>query len=697
MTDEQTPADSGCEASVPLPDDPVLRAALDSCIRGTDDDDDHEEQKTELQEKSPETPETLLKKIWGYDGFRGIQREIITSVLEGHDTLGLMPTGGGKSIAFQVPALLRGGLCIVVTPLISLMRDQVNRLRSKGIKATCVHTGMAHADILREYDNCILGHYQFLYLSPERLQSAPFLTKLPRMGVGLLTIDEAHCISQWGYDFRPAYLRIAKLRKLLPGVPVLALTATATPHVAADIRRQLLFGADGQTFRMSFVRQNLAYKVERLGEQSVEDKVGTLLQHLRTTEGSTIVYTRNRKQTEELAATLVSQGIPALYYHGGLLAADRHERQKCWIEGRVRVMVATNAFGMGIDKPDVRHVFHIDVPETIEEYYQEAGRAGRDGLPAEALLIVDHHDAARLLRHCTEEFPWKSVIAAIYDDLGSFFQLAVGDGENVSYDFDAYQFCKYFKYSLTTVEASLRILQYSGYLEYSDDEDFHSRLLFIVTRDSLYHEYSRSQLDDRVMMALLRKYTGLFADYVQIDEKMLAEMCQCKEQEVYEALLSLSRRRIVHYIPQKHTPTITYVRRRVDSRQLFIPPEAYELRMERRQQCVERMIAYFTDDSECRSRQLVGYFGETDGVGDCGICDVCLQKQGAAPHAEASDVALRQRVLEILGDGAAHDLAELYVLPYKREEIADVLLSLIEQRRATLRGGHIVLTRVTPH
>ena len=687
------PSDYG-GAFVPFPEDPALRAELDDFVLQKSEGTEtcrHEDREAEEQE--PDTPESLLKRIWGYEGFRGIQREIIGSILEGHDTLGLMPTGGGKSIAFQVPALLLKGLCLVITPLISLMRDQVTQLRRKGIKATCIHTGMPRTDILREFDNCILGGYSFLYLSPERLQSPLFIEKLPRMRVSMITVDEAHCISQWGYDFRPSYLEIAALRKLLPGVPVLALTATATPRVADDIMEKLAFKADGRMFRMSFIRKNLAYKVETLPQQTHESKTDVLLRHLNTTEGSCIVYTRNRRHTEELASTLVSQGITALAYHAGLVAADRNERQQMWIDGRVRVMVATNAFGMGIDKPDVRHVYHMDVPDAIEEYFQEAGRAGRDGQPSEALLLINERDIPEMLKHCEEEFPWKRAIAEVYEDLGSFFQLAVGDGENVSYDFEPFKFCRYFKYSLKLVEASLHILQYSGYLEYTDGDDCRSRVLFIVTREALYHERHLSLLDEGVMLALLRKYTGLFADYVTIDEKMLAETCRCTEHDVYEALLSLTRQRIVHYIPRKNTPTITFTRRRVDRKYLHIPPEAYELRMERRKECLGNMIAYFKNDEECRSRQLVRYFGEPAPTADCGICDVCLRHGHAKTVQKADRAEERERkVLDILSDGGRHDITEFYALPYLREEIADCLLALIEQHRIALHGGHIILT-----
>lgn len=672
--------------SVPFPTEDGVRAELDGTLG---------EKTPQETEKNPPpgsdaTPEEVLEYWWGYKSFRGIQRQIIDSVLAGHDTLGLMPTSGGKSIAFQVPALLKGGLCLVVTPLIALMRDQVKNLRNRGIKATCIHAGMTRDDILREVDNCILGRYHFLYLSPERVETDLFLVKLPQMNVTLITVDEAHCISQWGHDFRPSYLRLRELRRHLPDVPVLALTATATKTVVDDICQHLSFRAGAQTFTMSFVRPNLTYSVYTVNPTAGEDKQEALLYLLKHSEGSAIVYTRSRRRTEELAQVLVSEGIMALYYHAGLVQADRNERQRMWEEDRVRVMVATNAFGMGIDKSDVRNVFHVDAPDSIEAYFQEAGRAGRDGEPAEAVLIVDGKEIDNLSKRCAEGFPLKKTIRDVYEDLGSFFQLAVGDGENVSYDFDLFRFCHAFHHQATVVDSSLRILQGAGYVEYVNNDDSHSRVMFICNREELYRFRSSSTLDDRVMLALLRRYPGLFSQYVLVDEKSLAHICECTEHEVYQALLSLSRRRILHFIPRKTTPSIRFLQRRVEKEHLAFPPEVYEYRYKRQLVGYSSMARYIRTDNVCRSHQLISYFGETPGSTACGRCDVCkaFAEQGAATPSEMPDI--RQIIMDIIGDGREHEVREFYELPYPREVVVENLLQLMDKRRLTLRGAHVV-------
>lgn len=636
------------------------------------------------------TPEEVLKYWWGYDGFRGIQREIIDSILEGRDTLGLMPTGGGKSVAFQVPAMVKGGLCLVVTPLIALMRDQVANLRNLGIKATCVHAGMTRQDILRELDNCILGDYRFLYLSPERLETELFLTKLGRMAVTLIAVDEAHCISQWGFDFRPSYLRLGDLRQRLPGVPVLALTATATPQVVGDICRQLSFGDGARTFTMSFVRPNLTYSVHEISRGAPEDKQETLVYLLKHTEGSAIVYTRSRRGAEELANVLVAEGIMALYYHAGLVQADRNERQRMWQEDRVRVMVATNAFGMGIDKPDVRNVFHVDTPDSIEAYFQEAGRAGRDGKPADAVLITDSRETQQLAARCADGFPLKKVIRGVYEDLGSFFQLAVGDGENVSYDFDLYRFCRVFHHQSAVVDSSLRILQGAGYLDYVNNDDSHSRVMFVCNREELYRFRSPSPQDDQILQTLLRKYTGLFSQYVTIDEKSLAAACGCTEQDVYQALLALTRCRILHFIPRKTTPSIRFLRRRVDKERLVFPPEVYEYRYRRQLLGYSSMARYIRTDDVCRGIQLVSYFGEQPAPAPCGKCDVCraMAEEESRESAEMPDIAAE--IMEIIGDGGEHEMREFYDLPYPRDVVVENILRLMDRRCLTLRGAHVV-------
>lgn len=515
----------------------------------------------------PTTPLDVLRHYWGYDAFRGIQQQIIESVLAGHDTLGLMPTGGGKSVAFQVPALLMPGTCIVVTPLVALMKDQVQHLKQRGIKATCVHAGLTHEQILRQLDNCILGRYDFLYLSPERLHTPLFRQKLARLRVSLITVDEAHCISQWGYDFRPSYLLIKELRHLLPDTPVLALTATATPSVMDDIVRQLEFRDGSQTFRMSFDRPNLDYQVVK-----TDGKLQAILHTLAITEGSSIVYVRSRSGSRDLALCLQQQGITASYYHAGLSSAEKDVRQEMWQTGRTRVMVATNAFGMGIDKADVRLVLHLDPPDSIEAYFQEAGRAGRDGQPAVAILYYNESDKRLMSKRITQTFPPKEKVRDIYDDLACYFQLAVGDGLDLRYELDINDFCYRFRYFPATVEAALRILQRAGYVVYSDEDDAKSRVMFIVHRDDLYSLRVHNPVADRVLYTILRHYEALFSDYVYIDESFLARECDCTEDEVYEALLGLTRLRILHYIPRKKVPSITYVQRRVEHSRIALPP-----------------------------------------------------------------------------------------------------------------------------
>ena len=427
------------------------------------------------------TYQEILKQHWGYDNFRGIQEEIINSIGAGNDTLGLMPTGGGKSITFQVPALAKEGLCLVITPLIALMKDQVRNLRDRGIKALAIYSGMSREEIVVALENCIFGDYKFLYISPERLDTEIFQAKLKRMKVSMITVDESHCISQWGYDFRPAYLKIADIRKMLPEVPVLALTATATPEVIKDIRQKLDFKEGSQTFRMSFERKNLAYIVRR-----AENKQEELLHILTSVSGSAIVYARNRKRTREIAEWLNNQHITATFYHAGLNDDVKDQRQKSWQTGESRVMVATNAFGMGIDKPDVRLVVHVDMPDSPEAYFQEAGRAGRDGQKAYAVLLHAKSDKTTLNKRITDTFPDKEYIRNVYENINYFFQMAMGDGRGCTFAFNIDEFCHNFKHFPIQVDSALKILTRAGYLEYTDEQDNASRLIFTLRRDELY-------------------------------------------------------------------------------------------------------------------------------------------------------------------------------------------------------------------
>lgn len=561
----------------------------------------------------------ILKQYWGYDNFRGIQEDIIRSIGEGRDTLGLMPTGGGKSITFQVPALAQEGLCLVITPLIALMKDQVRNLRERGIKATAIYSGMTREEIVIALENCIFGNYKFLYVSPERLDTEIFQIKLRSMHVSLITVDESHCISQWGYDFRPAYLKIADIRQLLPEVPVIALTATATPEVVSDIQQRLQFRQEN-VFRMSFERKNLAYVVRH-----TEDKESELLHILQRVDGSGIVYTRNRKKTKEISLFLNRNHITATFYHAGLNDETKDSRQKAWLKGEFRVMVATNAFGMGIDKPDVRVVIHADVPDSPEAYFQEAGRAGRDGMKAYAVLLFCARDKITLKQRVSDTFPEKSYIRKIYEDINFYYQMAMGDGRGCTFAFNIDEFCRNFRHFPVQTDSALKILTRAGYLEYTDEQDNASRIMFTITKEELYRIREQSEDTEKLLRILLRTYTGLFTDYAYISEDNLSTRSGLSKQQIYETLLSLSRQHILHYIPAKKTPYIIYTRERQETERVYLSKEVYEDRKESYVQRINAMIEYAESENRCRSRMLLRYFGEKN-EHNCGQCDVCLQQ-----------------------------------------------------------------------
>lgn len=623
----------------------------------------------------------LLKKYWGYDDFRGIQREIIESIGSGHDTLGLMPTGGGKSITFQVPALAMEGVCVVITPLIALMKDQVHHLRQRGIMAAAVYSGMQHDDIIRILENCILGSTKLLYVSPERLGSGLFQTKLRHMKVSFITVDEAHCISQWGYDFRPSYLQIAEIRRICPNVPVLALTATATPKVVEDICDKLTLSTPHtfNIFRMSFERKNLTYLVSHAMDKRTE-----LIQLLNGEKGAAIVYVRSRRHAREVAELLTEAGLSATFYHAGLEHAVKDQRQRDWQHDRVRIMVATNAFGMGIDKPDVRIVAHYDCPDSIEAYFQEAGRAGRDGQPSRAILLYNAADEPKLRKRISDTFPEKEYIRKVYDHLAYYYQIATGDGYGVSREFNIDDFCRKFNHFPIRVHAALQILQRAGYIEYTEEQDNQARVRFLVTRDDLYRLRGDSPNEERVIVALLRSYGGLFADYGFIDESMIANQCGMKSHEVYQTLKGLSEKHILHFIPRKQVPYIRYMQRREDSEHVQLSKEVYEKRLTQYKERIEAMLRYAKDNSRCRSRQLLEYFGEKD-TKDCGQCDVCH-------HTSKTDIQqAKQQILTLLSDRQRHHVTELFRLQLPKEELDKALTYLLQEEYIMQKDGYLII------
>ena len=624
----------------------------------------------------------VLREYFGYDSFRSIQEDIIRSIGSGRDTLGLMPTGGGKSITFQVPALAMEGVCIVVTPLIALMKDQVAKLRERGIKATAIYSGMSRDNIVASLDNCILGGYKFLYVSPERLASDIFLNKLRRMEVSFIAVDESHCISQWGYDFRPSYLAIADIRKQLPNIPILALTATATPEVVDDIQERLLF-REKNVFRMSFERKNLNYIV-----RSTENKEAELLHILNRVEGSAIVYVRNRDKTREIAKLLTEHGISASFYHAGLDTRDKDKRQLQWTEGALRVIVATNAFGMGIDKADVRIVIHYEMPDSPEAYYQEAGRAGRDGLTAYAVLLYAPEDKRRLSRRVSDNFPEKEFIRNVYERLGYFYQMAVGDGIGCRYDFILNDFCRAYHLPIVQTESALRLLTQAGYILYEEEEEHTSRLRFTVQRDELYRRYDLSEAADIVIRTLLRLYSGVFSDYVFIDEKYISEISGIQLEPLYESLLGLSRERVVHYVPRRTCPTVTFTKKRVDTSRIIITPEVYEERKAKYAQRIEAMKEYALSDKQCRSRILLRYFGERTAL-PCQQCDTCRSQRNTT-FPETAYHAYLDIVTDLLADGQAHPVEELHTLSIPSEHLHPFLNRLMDKEALDLCDGMIM-------
>lgn len=615
----------------------------------------------------------ILKQYWGFDNFRGIQRDIVESIGSGKDTLGLMPTGGGKSITFQVPALAQEGVCIVITPLIALMKDQVQHLRNRGIMAAAIYSGMSRPEIVTTLENCILGDTKLLYVSPERIASPLFITKLGHIKVSFITVDEAHCISQWGYDFRPSYLHIADIRRLKPDAPVLALTATATHQVIDDIQDRLSF-SQKNVFRMSFERKNLAYVV-----RETEDKIGEMTHILQTMTGCSIVYVRSRKQTKEISDLLNKNNISATFYHAGLEPRVKDERQKLWSNDEVRVMVATNAFGMGIDKPDVRMVIHITAPSSIEAYFQEAGRAGRDGQKAYAVLLHQKSDNAKLRKRIDETFPDKEYIREAYNHIAYYYQIATGSGAGYTNLFDIDRFCRNFHHFPTLLLSALKILQRAGYIECDMDPDASCRLMFLVDRDKLYRIPSASENEERLLNMLLRTYSGLFTDYAYIDDELLAHRAGLTRQQVYLIFKSLNQRHIIHFIPQRKLPTITYTVDRVDGDQLILGPDVYDDRKEQFTKRIEAVIAYANNQDQCRSRQLLAYFDEQRTT-DCGMCDVCIDHKRQQNSEQRVHVA-QEKIMQLLADGQQHDVKELTSLQLHADDLREALGILIDEEK----------------
>ncbi|NDV47841.1 RecQ family ATP-dependent DNA helicase [Paludibacter sp. 221] len=561
----------------------------------------------------------ILRQYWHYDNFRPLQGDIIKSIASGKDTLGLMPTGGGKSLTFQVPAMAMDGVCIVVTPLIALMKDQVENLRKRNISAAAIYSGMTNKEILLTLDNCVFDAYKFLYVSPERLSTAIFIEKLKQMNVCMVAVDESHCISQWGYDFRPSYLRIAEMRDLLPHVPILALTATATPEVVNDIQEKLRF-KEKNVFQKSFHRSNLAYIV-----RNAENKEEQLLKILKSVQGTSVVYVRNRKKTKEIADFLIKNGITAEHFHAGLSNEIKDGRQNRWKTGETRVIVATNAFGMGIDKADVRTVIHMDLPDSLEAYFQEAGRAGRDEEKAYAILLYNNSDSVKINKRIADSFPEKDMIRKVYDALGNYLQVGLGSGLDTTFAFDINDFCSKFHLAILPTYSSLKILQQAGYVDLTDEQDNSSRVLFTINKDELYQEKQTPE-QEKLIHLLLRSYTGLFTEPAYINEDLLAKRLQWTHNEVYQQLVALSKAGIIQYIPRKKTPFLTYTHEREIASLIRLGKDVYEDRKERYTARAKSVLAYAKEENICRSQILLSYFGEKDSK-PCSQCDICLKNK----------------------------------------------------------------------
>lgn len=625
----------------------------------------------------------LLKQYWGYDDFRGVQREIIESIMAGHDTLGLMPTGGGKSITFQVPALALEGTCIVITPLIALMKDQVQNLRRRGIKAAAIYTGMSRSNIITVLENAVFGQVKLLYVSPERLTSELFIAKLRHIKVSFVCVDEAHCISQWGYDFRPSYLAISRIREYLPNISILALTATATPHVVDDIQQQLQF-KEKCVFRMSFERKNLCYIVRQ-----AMDKHQELIHVLENVDGSSIVYVRSRRRTREISDLLNASGINATFFHAGLDNPTKDQRQQAWQKGDIRVMVATNAFGMGIDKADVRTVIHVDCPDSIEAYFQEAGRGGRDGQKAYAILLYNGSDEQKLLKRIADTFPEKEYIKQVYDHLACYYQIGYGSGYNITFEFNIDDFCRKFRHFPIQVYSALQILNRAGYVEYIDEQENQARVMFILERDNLYRLRDTDANEEKVVTALLRNYSGLFVDFSYIDEALIAHETGLTRPVVYETLKRLSMNNIIRFIPQKRTPYVRFMQRREPTGYMYFTPSVYDDLKNRYSERIHAMIDYVKTSNQCRSRQLLRYFGEKDSH-DCGQCDVCMTYNKTLTNNGKVNEA-KEHIRRLLADRRKHPTTILHQIPLPQEQIEAAFREMSWEEELHCIDGMLIL------
>jgi ATP-dependent DNA helicase RecQ len=627
--------------------------------------------------------EQILVKYWGYSKFRPLQEDIINSIMSGKDTLALMPTGGGKSITFQVPAMAKEGICVVITPLIALMKDQVENLNSKGIKAVSINSGMSKGEIDITLENCIYGNVKFLYVSPERLDTEIFQIRVKHMQINLLAIDEAHCISEWGYDFRPSYLKISEFRNLIPDVPVLALTATATPNVANDIQEKLRF-REKNLLQKSFERKNLIYLVRQ-----VEDKMKYLLETINKVKGSGIIYVRNRKKTKEIAVFLQKNNISADFYHAGLKHEVRSTKQNEWKEGTKRIMVATNAFGMGIDKPDVRFVIHIDLPDSIEAYFQEAGRAGRDEKKAYAVLLFNNSDKVKAEQRIEANFPEIKEIKEVYQALGNYFKIPYGGGKNLSFDFIMYDFAKNYNFNLMKIISSINFLQREGYIELTDELNNPSKIHFKTNRDDLYKFQVANAHFDGFIKLILRSYTGVFSDYVNIDEHSLAKKAKTDLETVYKYLSRLKSAGIIDYIPQKKNPLIFYTEERLDDKSLLISRENYDFRQQRYFEKLKAIVQYAASNNKCRSQILLNYFGD-DEPDRCGMCDVCTRRNELDLSKYEFDLILEEIKTALnLKEIDTNQLIDQS--KYKKDKVIRVIQWLLDNEKITKNDQNFLL------